>query len=257
MTTHLIGKRISIVFSLLLCLIVFVSAPVTEAEQGQLVVIAATNAGKVVPGSMLQPGDIVNIPAGGWITLITETGGMIQLGGPYSGPVQRKVVRGPKQDPKGLTGTLTKIAGLIAGAKTQSTVLGASRQAEALAAAQPDPWLMAVDSSGERCVRRQGVQMWRKSGARPAVVSLRSQKAKAAGLKWPAGVQRLQLPPKFIEDGTLIVMKIGQEPRRINLHVTPQGLDLERPGAVLGWMIDRKCSRQAQVYIRRLHARAN
>ena len=223
------------------------------AEVGSLVVIAATNAGKIVPGRMMEPGDIIEIPAGGKVTWINERGGMIQLGGPYSGPVVRKVVESDTGG-GGLKSALTKIAKLVTKDKKQSTVLGASRKTDpADTSGQPDPWLMSVDSSGHRCVRIEGVQMWRKRSDMKASVNLRSQSAKQTGLIWKAGENRMPLPKPFVKDGTLIVMKIGQDPRRINLHVAPGDLDLNRPGYVLNWMIDNKCTRQAEVWINRLH----
>lgn len=236
-------------------LLVLVMATAPRADAPRLVVIAVSNAGHIAPGSMLEPGSTITIPAGGKVTLINERGKVLQIGGPYSGPVVRKMAGGAAGG-NGLKGALTKIASLVTRQKKQSTVLGASRKvAPTDASGQPDPWLMSVDSSGHRCVRQQGAEMWRKRSDSKASVALRSQSAKQTGIIWQRGQSRLPLPQPFVKDGTLIVMKIGQDPRRINLHVTPAGLDAAQPGAVLNWMIDNKCTRQAEILIGKLHNR--
>lgn len=228
-----------------------------RAEAGNLVVIAASDTGgKFAPGLVLGAGETLEIPAGGKVTLISESGNVINLVGAYSGPADRKASSGTSGGSGGLKGALVKIADLVTRTKKQSTVLGASRKLVPVGASgQPDHWLMSVDSSGHRCVRLSKVDMWRKKTAMKSKVSLRSQSARQTGLVWPVSENRMRLPQAFVRDGTLIVMKIGHEPRRINLHVTPSDLDRSRPGAVLNWMIDNKCTRQAEVLISRLHNR--
>lgn len=236
--------------------IVMAAAP--RAEAANLVIIAASDAGdRFAPGLVLQSGDRLEIPAGGKLTLISQSGMVINLGGPYSGPADAKALSGGSKAPGGVKGALAKIADLVTNTKKQSTVLGASRKLAPMIpigdGGQADHWLMVVDSSGHRCVRINKVDMWRKNSGHKSNVSLRSQSAKQTGLIWPVRANRMRLPQSFVRDGTLIVMKIGQEPRRINLHVTPADLDMDRAGAVLNWMIDNKCTRQAEVLVHRLH----
>ncbi len=237
----------TLIASTALMTILLTDAP--HAETSSLVIIAVSDTGgNFAPGQVLQTGERVDILAGNKVTFISESGNVITLNGPYSGPVASQSMDGDNK------GTLSTIVEFISKQKKQSTVLGASRKVDPTDVfSQPDPWLMSIDSSGHRCVRQKGAQMWRKRSKTKASIALRNQYAKQTGLIWQAGKNRMPLPNPFIKDGSLIVMKIDQDPRRINLHVTPAGLDISRPGAVLNWMIDNKCSRQAEILIRQLH----
>lgn len=221
---------------------------------GNLVIIAASNAGKLAPGSVLQPEKPLAIPAGGKVTLLSKNGDVIKLRGPYSGPAGGALSATTIKQSGDWSSTLTKIASLVSKHKKQSTVMGASRMTASADPEQPDFWLMAVDSSGHRCVRSQKVDMWRRKARINAKLSLRSKTARQTGLIWKAGERRMRLPQKFIEDGTLIVMNFDKEPRRFTMHITPENLATNRAGTVLQWMITNDCHRQAQIIIKHLHS---
>jgi len=226
-----------------------------SASAADLVIIAASDAGdQFTPGAILQSEQVLKVPVGGRLTLLAESGAIIKLDGPYSGPAHVPNSSVGTKSIAGWSAALTKIAGLVSKDKKQSTVIGASRYIAPPLANLPDAWAMAVDSSGHRCVRADNVDMWRRKASARADLALRSKSARQTGLVWAAGHDRMALPQQFVEDGTLIVMNIGTEPRRFIMHVLPLDIDPMQPGAVLLWMIDNKCDRQAHTLIRRLHA---
>ncbi len=112
---------------------------------------------------------------------------------------------------------------------------------------------MTVDSSGHRCVRSSDAMMWRRDARAAINIDLRSKSAKRTGLLWEGGSDTMALPPEFIEDGILIIMKIDKQPRRFNLHVLPTGIKGNQGGKVLIWMIENSCSRQSTILIDALH----
>ncbi len=230
------------------------TATASAIAAGEFVIIAASSdAGQLQPGKIFKPEQKITLNAGERITLLSESGQVVKLKGPYSGLVSPRASAATDQKSGDWSATIDKISKLVTRDAAKSNVLGASRALGARKSGEDDLWLMAVDSSGHRCVRAKDVAMWRKK-PRPAIkITLRSKKAKRSGLPWGKGEDTLMLPPEFIEDGTLIVMKIDKQPRRFNLHVLPDGISEKDWGPILHWMIKNQCSRQSYLLIDELH----
>lgn len=223
----------------------------------EFVIIAATGEeSKFDPGAMLDGAETIELADGAKITLLSKKGRMVQHVGPYSGPVAPKAPDATVAKANKWSSALSKIADVVAKDIDKSIVVGSSRDANDADRAdeQPAVWLLAVDSSGHRCVRQSGADMWRKNADNRLEIDVRSRSQEEKGMVWTAGTDRLALPQKFIEDGTLIVMKVGAQPRRYNMHVLPQAIDADRWGDVLHWMVTSGCSRQARLLTDGLHS---
>ncbi len=226
----------------------------TASAAGEFVVIASSTEDKSYqPGAVLNSGQIIKLSEGSKLTVLSESGKVLTLKGPYSGKLASKKTEGDKPVTQEWSSTVSMITKLVTKDTEKSNVVGASRGFAAVDGDRRDVWLMTVDSSGHRCVRPSDVVMWRKEPRAAININLRSKSAKRTGLLWGNGKDTMLLPPEFVEDGILIVMKIDKQPRRFNLHVLPGSIGEKQWGKVLMWMIENNCSRQSYMLIDALH----
>ncbi len=219
----------------------------------QMVVLAATVAdGGLTTGTVLNASDTLNLKKGDRLTLIAQDGEIVQLDGPFSGPVSGQGSGGSASDwPDGLA----RVAGLVAGNSGETNVLGATRKPDGRSgiAMQPDFWLVNADSSGERCVPPARLELWRRDAGRDTAVVVRGERERLPKARWAKGAQRMTLPKRLARDRDRLLLSIDKQPRRYTLHVLPAGIDQTDWGAVLRWMVDKDCKRQAVLLIDKLH----
>lgn len=221
---------------------------------GEFVVIASSADGELFqPGSVLGSKQAIKLPAGSKMTVLSESGTVITLEGPYSGTLSSKKPENDGAKTGKRSSTIAKIAKFVTRDSEKSNVIGASRGIYIPDSVKQDVWLMAVDSSGHRCVRSNDAIMWRRNARDAIKIDLRSKSAKRTGLLWQDGKETMPLPSEFIEDGILIIMKIDKQPRRFNLHVLPDAIEEKHWGKILLWMIENSCSRQSNILIDALH----
>ncbi len=239
--------------SFLLALLIALSPAAAAAEN--LVIIAATDAGDgLQPGAMVATGTPLKLPAGTRLTLLSQSGAVVHLDGPFTGPVQLNDGNASGK-PKPWSATLSAITDAVSKKVDRTNVVGSSRDVDTPTGdPHSDAWLLAVDSSGHRCLRPGGADLWRREADGQVKMDLRSKTARETGLVWPAGESRMKLPQKFVADGTLVVMKIDTQPRRFNIHVLPEAIADTQWGGVLNWMIASDCTRQAALLIDALHS---
>lgn len=221
-----------------------------------LVVIAATGVDDTLqPGVIVKSSTRLDLSSGVSLTLLSQNGSVLKLDGPFAGSA---TVAGAKVETDKVNAwatTLSKISLVVSKRVARSNVVGSSRGAVAPDGdAHDNIWLLTVDSSGHRCLPKGGTDLWRKDANKKVELDLRSQSAQEKGMTWRAGQNLLRLPQKFVEDGTLVVMKIDTQPRRFTIHVLPNEIGADRWGAVLHWMIANQCTRQAGLLIDLLHS---
>ncbi len=256
-------------FGLLISLVV-ASQPATAASNQFVVIASNTNNNQVPAGKTFTGDQKITLIAGESLTLISQTGKVVNLQGPYSnaitpkgntqGDTTAKQSDSEKSSIKDWPTTLTKITKLVTKDGNRTAVIGASRmvvpgpEGSTAIDMTNDFWFMNVDSSGDRCVRSKDVFLWRDNPSQAINIDLRSQDAKRTGILWKQHKYQMELPSEFIKDGILIVMKIDKQPRRFNLHVLPQWIKEKDLGKVLLWMVNRNCTRQSQRLINSLQA---
>lgn len=228
----------------------------TPGSAEDFVVIAATGNDEVLQqGTVLPAGTVITLPEGRSVTLLSQGGTLVKLDGPLS---RKLTIQNTAEEATGGEAwavPLSRIADAISKKVERSNVVGSSRDTDTpLAQAEPDAWLLTVDSSGHRCLQPDGAILWRKKADETLKIDLRSQDEREKGLIWKAGTNEMTLPKKFIKDGTLIVMRIDAQPRRFNIHVLPESIAADRWGVVLHWMISKSCDRQAGVLVDDLHS---
>ena len=180
-------------------------------------------------------------------TVLFQSGGMKRIDGPFDGKLDAAP---PVERPFSGWDAVRKFLG--AGGQT-SEVLGASRKTDSSLPDQPGIWLVSIDSSGERCTRKDELTFWRRDAAEALTVTLRNETGKASDLNWPAGSQTFSAPATFPVTEGALALSAGSSLRKFGLKVLPQDLEDAYPGAVLGWLLDSGCTRQASALISRVH----
>lgn len=255
----------AIIAALTFSLTASAGATAHAAGDSHMVVIATSGSAPVLPGAMIAPGQEIDVAAGTSIVLLARSGQLLQMKGPCLCKVpgadpapapQAEANKAPK--PKALTRGFTikpdlwtvALPNLQALSRAPGADLpGKTRGGVKPVPAQPSLWYMAVDSSGDRCVRRGTVTLWRRKAGVAVLVNLRSNAVRQTGLTWPAGQQTLDLPDHIVVDGTLLMVSIDSQPRRLNVHVLPETIDESEWGEILIWMAARNCRRQAQFLV--------
>ncbi len=220
------------------------------AAQAETIVVAATGAGDLVPGSHIEEGQSLSLPDGARLTLLTQDGEMKVIMGPYEGA---PISGAPKVSEKDKDADWSAVLALIGDPDARSDILGASRATDGALLAPPSIWHVSIDSSGPRCIGPEQVSLWRRRSGQEKTVSVRSSAGRLTDLSWPKNAQELQLPGEFAINGKLVV-SIDGDLRDLTLTVAPKPLLASSPGAVFSWLMENKCQRQALTLIERVHA---
>ena len=230
---------------ILLGLLIFTT---TAQGANEYVVIASDRAGaSYTPGAQLSAGQSIKLEGGARVTLLSKSGGVVKLKGPYSG------VLPSASSSDGDGGTIDKIAKLVARNAKRSRTLGATRAGSG--ASRPDKiWLANVGRTRHVCAKPDSALLWRRRAKSPAAITIAAQGKKAVSLIWQAGKQTLTLPPTSVRDNAEITIIAAGRTLKVKLHVAPSGIDFDNRTEVLAWMAGHDCADQAGELIRQLHA---
>ena len=240
--------RLGLIAALILGL--FVSPALAE-----MVVVATSGDAGLHAGQKLDPAVQISLQQGARVTVLSKTGAMRVIDGPYTGPIGAE-----EETPK--TGAVVAqwdaVKTFLGDPDARSEVVGAWRSARNDALVPPTSiWDVSVDSSGPRCTRASGLVLWRKKATLPLTVSVRGPGVRVTDLDWPKGENSLPLPESYsAEDGTMIVSLDGNL-RELSIKVLPEAMENAAPGQLLGWLVDNRCTRQALSLIAHVHARAD
>lgn len=237
----------------IIAVICFMLATATAAAASDLVVIAADNGGKALsPGAVVKAGSKVSLPAGARVTLLAQSGEVISLKGPFSGPVKAGAAGGSK-------GTLATVSRLISKPDASKTV-GATRMAATpstgAAAAPGDVWVIEANRAGRACARSDALELWRPVSASEAKVGVWHKSGPPKRLVWPGDKERLKLAGDLVEADMQLSVITGKRSISIILSMLPPDIDAKANGRLLQWLADRGCTYQARKLIARLHAGA-
>lgn len=214
----------------------------------EMIVAAASGDSTFHPGDRIAEGTRLQLPEGARLTFLFKSGEMKVITGPFEGHITDDA---PARAP---IGTWETIKSFLGAAEQKSEVLGASRKADGSMPDQPGIWLVSIDSSGERCTRQDTLTFWRRDAGEQLPVALRNGAARASDLTWPAASHTFTAPASFpVIEGPL-ALSAGSTLRKFDIKVLPKDLEGAAPGALLGWLLDSNCTRQATALISRVHA---
>ena len=231
-------RRMSKAVSIAICL----SAWDGMANAADLVVVkaegASLHAGDVIPGNQT-----LRLDAGQKASLITPSGKIIRLSGPYD---QAPLPDGTGDDPT----AIGSLKSMVKERTTNTVSLGITRASET---ELPEPWVIDVGSSGERCVvEGQQLVLWRPDGqAQLPLTLLMKNGAWRANAVWPAGKQKLKAPSDLaLADGDVLTVQFEKGAASITAMTVPASLTTD--AMRLAWLLEKGCMPQATALASRL-----
>ncbi|MBI5166071.1 MAG: hypothetical protein HY985_19495 [Magnetospirillum sp.] len=221
----------------------FFLAAAMSADAAELVVVDAGGGG-FKPGQVVSSERSLGLAAGQTVTLMAASGRVVKVVGPAD---TLPAESGTPGDDKTVLASLTT---LVKARQADTGTLGTFRTA---GAALPEPWLVDVGGSGERCLLDgEPLVLWRADGASAARVTVglpeRHWQARA---EWPAGSQRL-FGPETVVPGEGETLSVAFESHRADLLVHRVPAAVQGEAMRLAWLIERNCLAQAAALVRQL-----
>ncbi len=214
------------------------------AFAGQLVVIDSS-APELKPGTIIDDSKSFELAAGTGVTLVSESGKVMILKGPFSGL--------PGGDSKSAGGgSLTASLAKLVGGQSSTSKLGVMRSDKA--EVPSDPWALNVERSGNHCARAGAAtapDLWRSKADKAVTLTLKMlPKGARASTDWPAGAERIGWPGEVaLEDGGKYMARISgrSSAAKLVIHLVPADLPTDAHRAV--WMAGKGCIGQARALL--------
>jgi hypothetical protein len=209
------------------------------AMAAELVIISSTGS-DFKAGQIVDSSNTIKLVNGATLTLISESGKIIALKGPYSGSLKADV---SSAEEGRLIASLKKI---ITGDKTEAGSLGVMRSIGGPSLPQ-NPWTINTAKSGKYCIiTSKPVVLWRARKLNTSkLVLLNTENGKEVRTVWHAGQSTLFWPrlQPLIDGATYRIDLSGQSSLpKITLAIIP---DLPTQAHAAVWMADNGCSKQA------------
>ena len=220
-----------------------VSAGAALAASSFVVIDSSAPAGGLATGQVVALNDTIELPEGSEAVLLAEDGSLVRLLGPFSGTMADEGEGvGDDASPTGLV-VLSKIAKLVSKQETTKT-LGVSRAiGDAGGKAVPNAKLLSVGRSGARCIVSAVPELWRANASAEVVVQVSDEQGQSEAVTWPAGSDRVVVPPQFVRDRTKLAVRLAGKTVDLTLHLRPD--EAHNLADVLAWMADSDCTDQA------------
>jgi len=216
----------------------------TEINARQLVVIDSTNS-TFTMGQVLDSTKPIDLGQNTKLTLITDSGQVIRLIGPFSKVPYIKNDASSSSSGTRLIQLLLRLVGPEN--RDQSSVGGLRSRIKVAELPMSYTWAIDFKRSGDHCVLSTETRFWRTKSRKSEEFSLRPL---PNGLKitanWPEKTELLKWPVTVpIIDGSKYKIKVSGIPTRIIiLHVAPS--QFITPVHGIAWMVEQGCINQAR-----------
>lgn len=213
------------------------------AAAAPLVVIEARG-GNLKPGMKIDSAKPIALKEGERLTVIGPDGKAVTLRGPFSGAPMARA--GGATDPR------SALAALISTRNARTSSVGVVRGGTD-AAPLPEPWLIDVSRSGDRCLKTgERPVWWRPASATAQVLTVMPiDRSWRADVRWKAGQQRMTPPPLGRQDEqTVLVLRDGGEEHVVRINRVPA--DLPNQFVLASWMLEKGCIQQADALLREI-----
>ena len=221
----------------------------TASAQSEYVVIAVTGPEmSIKEGQRIDAGKTITLPAAASIRLLSATGQMVTLSGPFSGPAAAPAPGTPAGDGQ----VVARLAKFLSERPVTTNTLGAMRSVLSAAHLKepPDPWHIVISESGVQCGRSPHVQMWRKDARKEAHLQFSSAGGDAVRVVWPKERHTVPLPAQFVVDQSSFQAVVGDQVMAVKLRLSPAALS--NPAEIADWMVATGCKRQAMLFLETL-----
>jgi hypothetical protein len=216
-----------------------------HAQASQLVVVETRGGGDLKVGQVIDDSKPLVLAGGQHVSLIAENGATFSFDGPYNDRPTNPAATAP-----GLAATLQT---LVVQNQTRSSEVGVVRGTTD-GPAPPDPWLLDISRPGEVCVPA-GMRpvLWRATATRTSNITITpTDRSWSMSATWPAGVDRLELPPPFptVTRSTYVV-DVDSARTAVTVNVLPDTVTAAPMRAA--WMIEKGCRAQAVALLKTIH----
>ena len=207
------------------------------ANAADFVVIQSQAAG-VTQGEVISDSATMSLQAGETVTLLSASGETIALSGPFEGVPQA-------QSSGGDGAFATAIANMLQARQKSTASLGAVRSGTVGAAETPvpQPWLISVENSGDRCLYGDRAVLWRADNATEGELSLTGGVKSIRGAAWPAGTDQVALSNDMFVDGASYTATLDGS--AVELRVHKASAQMDNPAELAAWMAEKGCTNQA------------
>jgi hypothetical protein len=223
------------------------------AHAGDFVVVAATNTDpSLKAGATVTSGQSLTLSSDARATLLSRSGKVIRLKGPYNGPIESTAGSG---------GSLSAVTALLVNDQAPSRRIGATRGAgltlgAASASSLADPWIIDASRSGVACARATGATLWRRNATSTAGIIIAVEDGRRHSIVWPARQHRVTIEADRLSGARSLEVTDGRTKAAVAMHVEPaESGAIASPGMALHWMAAKGCKGQAMRLIRKLHGR--
>lgn len=212
------------------------------AAAADLVVIEARGV-DLKAGQAVDGGRALVLKDGQQVTLISPTGKMIKLRGPWDQP---PLGDGAATAPDMGAALRALVTQNLALSDKVGVVRGAGNDP-----VPPEPWLLDVTHVGTRCLlENSSATFWRPGGGPAAALAVapydRSWRARA---EWPAGLDRMVMPRTLpLQSRSTYIVGLGGKDVAITLATIPAAASNDAMRAA--WMMAAGCDTQAQALLR-------
>lgn len=217
-----------------------VAAP-SASVAAEYVVLGSTGT-SLTQGAVIDAAQPIDVPAGAKVTLMGADGTPVSIEGPFAGkPADR--IGTATGDTK-----VSALSSLFQSQKKSTASLGAVRAAKSGGDYElPQPWVVSVEDEGARCIKSGSTELWRADAASSAKFSLVGGFKAIRNGDWPAS-NTVKMPANFFQDGKEYTATVGDNAVKLTMHVMPAELESKSPGAVLNWMAEKGCTKQAVTF---------
>ena len=224
---------------ILATILLFLNAPL-NAGNG-LVVISAVHS-TIEKGAIVEPTQTIELKSGESLKLLSSSGGIIQVQGPYNGAI----IFEPKA---GDSSVIESISELVKNSKSTDFALAIFRNSSVTKQSyRPDIWGVDIRKSGQYCLRiNQPIHLWWPQSSPGALITLTDTTAsRSINIEWP-GRNKYTTWPEMLPIDSRVIYSVkdsrGVALSEFNLQMMPK--DLESDMEHIAWMSDHNCSGQA------------
>lgn len=213
------------------------------ASAAMLIVIDARG-GVLKPGQKIDSAQALTLKEGERVTVIGPDGNATTLRGPFKGVVPGH--SGSGTEPR------MALAALIATRNARTNSVGVIRSGTS-AAPLPEPWLIDVTRSGERCIKAGTNPVWWRPQPAPAqpLVVMPIDRSWRADLQWEAGQQQMGARNLVaMTSESVMVVRSGDQEFTIRINLVPVAFDNDF--VLVSWMLEKGCMQQADALLRQL-----
>ncbi|MBF0455116.1 MAG: hypothetical protein HQL72_09930 [Magnetococcales bacterium] len=225
-----------------ICGSLFAALLISTTAQAENLIVYSAKGVSYQSGEMIDGSQPLALKPGEEVSLISPTGRMIKLVGPYEGAPLGK---GEKQEKKSVK---EAIKNLLTASGSASESFGITRSADDLfklaakPAPLPNPWVIDVTQNGPYCyLEGESLVFWRPEKNRVASVNLEiPERGWSAKAEWASGKSKLA-PPRTIPLHNGVSVQITLDNQKVSGIMNRIPRTVQSAAVQAAWLKERGC----------------